>query len=69
MKWLEPWRESWKNWVQWGNSAIAVIGGVYVLMTPEMKSDLPIWVVSTMAVLALANIFLRNIPQKNKRKE
>lgn len=66
MKWLETWRESFKNVSQWVNVMIGVVGASYLVMTDSMKADLPTAVVGLMAGAAALNIFIRNIPQKNK---
>lgn len=68
MNWLEPWKDSLKNWSQWINIVIGALGTTYMMLTPEMRDDLPDWGVGVMAALAFLNIFVRNLQQSNKTK-
>lgn len=65
--WLESWKKSFKNYSQIINVLGASVGGAYLLLTPEMKADLPTVVVTGMAVLYLVNIVARNIPQGDEK--
>ena len=63
---LESWKDSFRNYSQWVNTAIGVLGAAYLAMTPEMRSDLPGVVITVMAFAAFANILVRNTLQRKK---
>ena len=69
---LETWKDSFRNYSQWVNTAIGVLGAAYLAMTPEMRMDLPNVVISVVfdvpefllsVLLSSAKKFLAHIPQ------